>query len=132
MAFPQVTPMRPVPGAFINTPAMPRGSVSSAADPVRRRLFPEPDPTGARGQGNTPISFSANPTTAAPVPAGGVGGVVSGSRSQLPPTDPSSPIVKAARAINSVLQTDESYPDLDSYCRRKNARLSFASQRPGM
>ena len=33
------------------------------------------------------------------------------AREELPP------IVKAAQSINQTLQLDESYPDLDSYCR---------------
>ena len=38
MAYPQPTPVRPLPGAFINTPAVTR-AMAQPDDPVRRRLF---------------------------------------------------------------------------------------------
>jgi nuclear pore complex protein Nup155 len=47
-------------------------------------------------------------------------GLQSQSQSQAAPTEPPlPPILKAARSVNNVLDLDESFPDLDSYCRRK-------------
>ena len=47
-------------------------------------------------------------------------------QAQLPQSEaPLPPILKAARSINQVLQHDESYPDLDSYCRRKLPLLGY-------
>jgi nuclear pore complex protein Nup155 len=39
----------------------------------------------------------------------------------LPPPqvrDDLPPVAKAAQVVNQTLQLDESYPDIDSYCRR--------------
>jgi nuclear pore complex protein Nup155 len=41
------------------------------------------------------------------------------NQSQAAPEPPLPPILKAARSVNQVLQADESFPDLDSYCRRE-------------
>lgn len=105
---PTATPMRQIPGAFFNTPAPARN------DAVRRRLFSE-----QAGAGGTGTSMGASTS-------GAVAAVADNSRlqavgqPQLPQSEPPlPPILKAARSINQVLQHDESYPDLDSYCRRK-------------
>ena len=39
----------------------------------------------------------------------------------LPPPQSAAvpPVIKAARAVNEFLQSDENFPDLDSYIRRK-------------
>ena len=100
-----VTPMRQIPGAFINTPA-PAGN-----NATRRRLnFNEPTGTGAMGNPPAPIGTlgSDRPeitTGMLPPPQ---------TREDVPP------VVKAAQVVNQNLQTDESYPDLDSYCRRRS------------
>lgn len=107
------TPMRPVPGAFLNTPAAARN------DPTRRRLFNEPStPSGGQLSGARPAAGSG------PVALGSSGG---GLQSPAQSTragqtaGPLPPITKAAKSVNDVLQLDESYPDLDSYCRRKSS-----------
>ena len=43
------------------------------------------------------------------------------AQNSMPPPRPENvpPVVKAANAINTFLKTDESFPDLDSCCRRK-------------
>ncbi|TPX11780.1 uncharacterized protein E0L32_007517 [Thyridium curvatum] len=103
------TPMRPVPGAFFNTPA------PGARDPVRRRLFDEPPP--ASGDLARTNSFSGGVS----FQGRGAGSELQAPSQQAQPTpDPVAslpPVVKAARYVNGVLQHDESYPDLDSYCR---------------
>ena len=115
------TPMRQVPGAFFQTPA-------PGNDPVRRQLFPMTSST---------MAASSGPSTSI---AGGTQGLVSttGSSGLIPSTSSGSlqhnilppnqqpvdstaslpPVLRAAKAVNQVLQLDESYPDLDSYCKR--------------
>ncbi|SPN98488.1 related to NUP170 - nuclear pore protein [Cephalotrichum gorgonifer] len=112
MAYPQPTPMRPLPGAFINTPAVAR-TMSQGEDPVRRRLFSDATPTNSAGPA----------TTGGLTGAGGSTGALPTTRSpieplvKLPPVDQTSPMAKAAHTINRRLQYDEEYPDIDSYCR---------------
>ena len=108
---PTATPMRQIPGAFLNTPAPTR------PDTVRRRLFSEQSAAGlisTTGGGSGPVAANASDST----PLQTLG------QTQLPQSEaPLPPIPKAARSINQVLQLDESYPDLDSYCRRKPSIL---------
>ncbi|KAB5515179.1 Non-repetitive/WGA-negative nucleoporin C-terminal-domain-containing protein [Coniochaeta sp. 2T2.1] len=101
---PTVTPMRQVPGAFINTPAFVRDPVTRG-EPVRRRLFNE-SPAPLSNAQNAMITRS-----------GGSLGLESFSQNQPATEPPLPPILKAARTVNNVLQLDESFPDLDSYCR---------------
>lgn len=114
MAYPQATPVRPLPGAFINTPAVAR-AMAQQDDPVRRRLFPDVPPTST--------SAAGLPGAAAPAAA-----PAARSRTEplvkLPTVDPASPLTKAAGTINKLLQHDGEYPDIDSYCRRKNRPCS--------
>lgn len=102
---------------------------------MRRQLFPTSatsqnvGQTGSNmGPGNTvPASHGVGLTPSASAPAGLAmsaagaqdGGLVAAN--PLPPVrvDNVPPVLKAAKAINSFLQMDESFPDLDSYCRRK-------------
>ncbi len=97
------TPLRPVPGAFFNTPA------PSRHDPVRRRLFEDPLPAPPPGASlGLQRSRSAGGTSRA------------GQQPQLPGAAAPQPhLARAGRSVNQVLQQDEGYPDLDSYCRRE-------------
>ena len=107
MAYPQATPMRPLPGAFINTPAVAR-AMAQPDDPVRRRLFPDAPSTGASAVGAAaPAAAAAARSPTEPLV-------------KLPTVDPASPLTKAASTINKLLQHDGEYPDIDSYCRRKS------------
>lgn len=96
------TPMRPIPGAFINTPAFIRQN-----DPVRRRLTfgdvapPAPPRTGAAQNNHVDLLEQGQPL-----------------QQQQGADAPVPPITRAAALINRTLQMDEAYPDLDSYCRR--------------
>jgi len=106
MAAATATPMRQVPGAYLNTPAPTR-----RADPVRRRLFDEAPPAapGASGYPRGRDGAELQPA--------------SQRQLQQPPAEAAAslpPVLKAARSVNRVLQQDESYPDLDSYCRRES------------
>lgn len=99
-----VTPGRDIPGAFINTPG---------PNTVRRQLnFKE-----------TAFAGQARSMTSAPAPIASTLGTPQPSSTNgmlaLPPArDDSPPVAKAAQVINQTLQLDDSYADLDSYCRR--------------
>lgn len=83
------TPQRPLPGAYFNTPAANR--------------FPPP---------RAPVF---NPVQQTRVPS-------NPQDPQQPEADPAQalqPIQRAQRTINEVLQREASFPDLDSYVRRK-------------
>lgn len=132
MSFPQTTPLRPVPGAFMNTPAV-ASRFQSGSDPVRRQLFPTSSNTQPGGQagGNLVPSGSGSAAThgsgLASTGSSTALTAVNAGDSSLAPINPLPvprvenvpPVVKAAKAINAFLQMDESFPDLDSYCRRK-------------
>ncbi|KOS20452.1 putative nucleoporin [Escovopsis weberi] len=151
MSFPQMTPARPVPGAFLNTPAIAQRiqAQQQQQDPVRRQLFPSQETQVAQGNsagsssglappaGTTTTATttaattrSASATSSATLALSGAGvgagvgvGVDGAGLATLNPLPPprveSIPhVLKAARAINSFLQLDESFPDLDSYCRQ--------------
>ncbi|KAF4123048.1 nuclear pore complex protein Nup155 [Geosmithia morbida] len=124
MSFPQATPMRPVPGAFLNTPAVVSRYQSGGAssDPTRRQLFPPSAPSEQLG--GTPVASSAaasgpNPITSVAMTATG-GAVASTAVTPIAPprAETVAPVIKAARAVNQCLQSDENFPDLDSYIRQ--------------
>ncbi|KAK0636503.1 putative nuclear pore complex protein [Bombardia bombarda] len=112
------TPMRQIPGAYFNTPAPPGANTN-----VRRRLnFGEP--VGPA----TGIQQPAFGNISGPPAPSGLSGSSGPSLSNLGPTpggqplpppgrEDLPPVLKAAQSINRTLQLDESYPDLDSYCR---------------
>lgn len=106
------TPVRQIPGAFINTPG---------PNTVRRRLnFNE-----AAGVGTTSTTVAA-PGPIASTMGAGQQEIVTGMLPAPQARDDLPPVVKASQVINQTLQLDESYPDIDSYCRRK---LSFIPPR---
>jgi nuclear pore complex protein Nup155 len=90
------TPQRPLPGAYFTTPAPSR---FGPGPPIRQPSFtnrPQPPP-------------GPNPNDGQPNPQ---------SRQALAP-QALPPVQRAARTINEVLQREASFPDLDSYVRRK-------------
>ncbi|KAK1836872.1 Non-repetitive/WGA-negative nucleoporin C-terminal-domain-containing protein [Podospora conica] len=107
-----ITPMRPVPGAFLNTPG-----------PGTRLFGDTTNGNSVSGFGTRQPSATTAASSALSAKGGGTatsaapGGLVGGSAGGLPPRDELPPVVKAAQSINQTLQLDESYPDLDSYCR---------------
>lgn len=113
------TPLRPVPGAFMHTPAI-ASRFAAQQDPVRRRLFPDqPTPANQQvvaGGGYGPQGFDA------PAPDGQVLQPAAGAIGQVAaPPPPQSPLAKAAGYINNSLAKDESYPELDAYCRQTSS-----------
>ncbi|KAH6890629.1 Non-repetitive/WGA-negative nucleoporin C-terminal-domain-containing protein [Thelonectria olida] len=118
MSFPQTTPVRMVPGAFLNTPAV-ASRFQATSDPVRRQLFPGTD----NNNPNTAVSKSTAPATSrstAVVPTSKMtkDGLLVPTLVPPPRSENVPPVVKAAKAINTFLQADERFPDLDSYCRQ--------------
>lgn len=107
--------MRPVPGAFINTPAAAR-TTAQGNDPVRRRLFSDANPPST-SSGQLTAGGAAAGSTAGDHNAGLPAARSADSLTKLPQVSQSSPVAKAARAINMVLQADGNFPDLDSYLR---------------
>ncbi|KUI54518.1 hypothetical protein VP1G_01967 [Cytospora mali] len=96
------TPIRQLPGAFIQTPA-------PANDSLRRNLFADATPVAPRGG-----PLGRDP--ARPLSRGRQQAAVSGPPAPIAPEN-APPVLKAARFVNELLQLDGSYPDLDSYCR---------------
>lgn len=109
-----ITPMRPVPGAFLNTPGPGTRLFSDATSTASTTSFGNRQSTGTT-TGSSVASTGGGGTLS----SGSAGGTVSTSSGGLPARDELPPVVKAAQSINQTLQLDESYPDLDSYCRRK-------------
>ncbi|PSS05201.1 nucleoporin Nup157/170 [Coniella lustricola] len=113
-----ITPVRALPGAYLNTPA-------ATSDPLRKDLFG----AGAAGSGSArmgplgtspprPMAISRFPPSA----TGQSTALPSAPGQALqpptqPPTETMSPAQKAARVINDHLQHDANFPDLDTYCR---------------
>lgn len=113
------TPVRPVPGAFLNTPA------PAPADPVRRDLFgaavtggPRRGPLGTSPPRQPAMNRFPPPAARPGSPPRPVGPPAPLPAAQTA-ADNTPPAQKAARFVNELLQLDASYPDIDSYCRRE-------------
>ncbi|KAI8715312.1 hypothetical protein NCS52_01038600 [Fusarium sp. LHS14.1] len=120
MSFPQTTPVRPVPGAFLNTPAV-TSRFQSGPDPVRRQLFQaaENSQSGSTSRTAAPTSTSRAVTTTTPSSRTPTSESLVAPTALPPPRSENvPPVVKAAKAINTFLQADGRFPDLDSYCRQ--------------
>lgn len=117
MSFAPTTPSHALPGAFLHTPAVASRFNAQQQDTVRRRLFREQSTAGSSSNPQPPI-FSANPA-----PGFGFNAPTADDQNMRPPMNPlappQSPLAKAASFINQALTKDESYPDLDQYCRRQ-------------
>ncbi|KAK4640775.1 hypothetical protein QC761_606590 [Podospora bellae-mahoneyi] len=94
------TPMRPIPGAYINTPA---------PNTTRRQLFTNNPGNGVPPPMALPPANPVGPGTQA---------LVTGQLPAPPVARADVPLIETAgHVVNSNLLNDESYPDLDSYCR---------------
>lgn len=100
------TPQKPLPGAFLQTPAPVRSQ--TGVDP-RRQLF-------RSGSSNGQQSNALTSQNGAP---GGQQQQVSQVQTQTQ-APPLLPVQRAARTISEVLQRDASFPDLDSYVKRES------------
>ncbi|KAL5600894.1 hypothetical protein BROUX41_005732 [Berkeleyomyces rouxiae] len=126
MAFPYTTPARALPGAFMSTPALSGKLQAQAPDNLRRRLFSDDKPkTDLIFTGNNSGSMVRSSLTGATEPklsftasaaANITNGLVAGSL--IPTPEELSPAARAAKQVNQILQADQNFPDLDSYCRQ--------------
>ncbi|KAI0892741.1 nucleoporin-domain-containing protein [Annulohypoxylon nitens] len=118
MAFPQ-TPSHALPGAFLHTPAVASRLNSQQQDPVRRRLFRD-NPTASGGQaprfGQDHGHGLDAPTSIAEEQA--ARGLPIQNMQNMAPQPP---LTKAAVYINTALNRDAEYPQLDSYCRQMSS-----------
>ncbi|KAK9776740.1 putative Non-repetitive/WGA-negative nucleoporin C-terminal-domain-containing protein [Seiridium cardinale] len=137
MAYPQATPMRPVPGAFMHTPAV-ASRFGTNADPVRRRLFEEgsnhPVAGPRPGFGDRGFDAPTGPQQQALQPMGQpVGGTVGAQALTAAAAQPLPPLAKAASYVNNSLAMDGQYPELDQYCKQMSSdyqRVSDSSLAP--
>jgi hypothetical protein len=104
------TPQKPLPGAFVQTPAPSR--YQTGADP-RRQLFRSQSLSGQQSNGLQMQSSTSGQQEQQ----------ISQIQSQ-PQAPPLLPVQRAARTVNEALQRDANFPDLDSYVKRK---YSFAT-----
>jgi nuclear pore complex protein Nup155 len=101
MSYPILTPQRPLPGAYVPTPA----ASKYGAGPVTRQLFPRPVST-------VPLQQSTPSTMIAPAQSAGE---VTNPATQ----DTLTPVQRAAKTINDTLTQELRYPELDSYIGRE-------------
>ena len=101
------TPQRPLPGAFIQTPA--HGLVSKAGQLTQQKLRPNAITSQNASQGQS--QPQSQPLTQQKQQAGHVTGTS--------PAEELKPIGRAARTINETLDQELRYPELDSYVSRK-------------
>ena len=101
-AVPQ-TPQRPLPGAYIQTPAYGLNSKPGALTQPNFRPSAITSQNGSQGQSQA-LTQQKQQT-----------GQVVGS----PPAEELKPIGRAARTINETLSQELRYPELDSYVSRK-------------
>ncbi|KAK1244474.1 hypothetical protein MKX07_003273 [Trichoderma sp. CBMAI-0711] len=123
MSFPPATPLRPVPGAFVNTPAVVSRYQTSSHDPVRRTLFSSEAQNPQTAVATTAAAHGTVATTASTAVTAAASNAEGAGLASLTPMPPPRvenmpPVLKAAKAINTFLQSDENFPDLDSYCRQ--------------
>ncbi|CAJ2514307.1 Uu.00g024260.m01.CDS01 [Anthostomella pinea] len=115
MSFPQ-TPMRQLPGAFLNTPAV-ASKFNAHQDPIRRQLFPQRS-TSSNSQAPR-FAQVAGPGLNAPTNPIQDQMMRGGIQDASMPAP--SPLSKAAGFISHVLREDEQYPELDTYCKQPSS-----------
>jgi nuclear pore complex protein Nup155 len=119
--------MRPVPGAFMHTPAV-ASRFGTNADPLRRRLFGDTSnhPTGGPrpGFGDSGLDAPTGPQQALQPLGQPIGGTGAGQplATIAAAASPQSPLAKAASYVNNSLVMDRQYPELEQYCKRESTR----------
>jgi nuclear pore complex protein Nup155 len=113
--------MRPVPGAFMHTPAV-ASRFGANPDPLRRRLFDDasnhPTAGPVTGYGESGFDAPTGPQQALqplgqPVTGGGQ------ALATVAAVPPQPPLTKAASYVNNSLAVDRQYPELEQYCKRE-------------
>ncbi|KAJ4153524.1 hypothetical protein LMH87_010008 [Akanthomyces muscarius] len=136
MSFPETTPVRAVPGAFLNTPAV-ASRFRTEQDPVSKNLFPRSESGQRAASGSLRRNSSSSTSRSRALGRSGLASsqttgslldmtAQSGDAAAVAPINPVPvrrvenipPVVRAARAINGSLTSDENFPDIDSYCRQ--------------
>ncbi|KAK8144566.1 hypothetical protein G3M48_005621 [Beauveria asiatica] len=136
MSFPETTPVRAVPGAFLNTPAV-ASRYRNDQDSVSRNLFQRSEPAQRSGSGSLRRNSASSTSRPRALVRSGLApskttgslldmtsraddasAVVSSNLVPVRRVENIPPVVCAARAINSCLSGDENFPDIDSYCRQ--------------
>lgn len=106
MSYPTLqTPQRPLPGAFLPTPAPSRYSGSGPS----RQLF--------RTQSSSSVSQPESQGSAQPV----------GAALPMPQAQALQPVQRAAKTVNEVLRRDANFPELDNYVKRECCQLSVGA-----
>ena len=110
MSFTVQTPQRPLPGAYLQTPAPSRFQSGQIAPPTfGSNLASSTQQDGSQVQ-NQSLASSAQQLN----PEGG-----------KPPVETLKPIARAAKTINEVLTLETKYPELDNYIGRKPLLVSL-------
>lgn len=110
MAFTAQTPQRPLPGAYIQTPALNRFQSGQILQPnFRPNSAPSIQQHGAQTQTQAQAQTQVLVPETQQVTGGG----------GTPPVDRLKPIDRAAKTINETLAQESKYPELDSYIGRK-------------
>lgn len=103
MSYPNLTPQRPLPGTYFQTPA-PRSSQNGPLFPTTSPAAPQ---TGQSATSGAPPHASQSSLSKLPPAA---------SRSKVEALNPQQ---RAARTINETLAQESRYPDLDNYLARE-------------
>lgn len=112
MAFPPQTPQRPLPGAYIQTPALNRFQSGQIPQPnFRPSVAPSIQQHGTQIQAQMQVLVPDTPQVT------GNGGTQ--------PAERLKPIARAAKTINEILAQETKYPELDSYIGRKPSSLKL-------
>ncbi|KAF2999093.1 hypothetical protein E8E14_006599 [Neopestalotiopsis sp. 37M] len=115
--------MRPVPGAFMHTPAV-ASRFGANPDPLRRRLFDDasnhPTAGPVTGYGESGFDAPTGPQQALqplgqPVTGGGQ------ALATVAAVPPQPPLTKAASYVNNSLAVDRQYPELEQYCKQMSS-----------
>ncbi|KAH8780273.1 putative nuclear pore complex protein [Diaporthe sp. PMI_573] len=115
------TPVRHLPGAFINTPA-------PANDATRRNLFGDATAGGPRLG-----PLGRDPSRPAPGPPQPPGPPAQPGLQLIPDNAAQPPVLRAAKVVNDLLQSDERYPELNSLCHlRTSSEYDLAMLDPGL
>ncbi len=104
MSFSIQSPQRPLPGAYVQTPA----ASKFQSGPISQPSFQSRPATTPQQYGSQPQSQALTEQSSTNLP-----------QVAIPPVDNLSPIKRAAKAINVTLSVDKMYPELDSYIGRK-------------
>ena len=114
MSFPAQTPSRPLPGAFINTPAVNRFQSGSAPPAGLFRTNSASTSSALQKQAPQRGQYQGQALEQSQ------GQVQTSTSNGQPPTNELAPLERAARTINQTMMQELRFPELDSYVGRKH------------